>query len=521
MKKANIQNEEYYDYVAEAFATECKKDTDKLAIASIAIGGAIWAMSGNAIAGIAVGAGILVYSDRAIRQSNRALEFIQKNHIAAPFLLPDRLRDFEQTFGRETAVAQLKQAQDYGLRIAPAAEDCLEQWAAPSDNSQTTPALPAAVTSTTAPEADGLLDRLRVECPEILKLIKAPPIRLVGHQRTGKSSFARKLALLRMILLPGHSTWWATPHMERDNPVPEDLNPLGFTKDGKDFAAIERIWRVTQTAIDRGNYLNQTVVWDEFGRYGAFQNKELLSDGLQAVLQEATKYGYFPILIAHGDQAKWFPGITGLFSTLKEGTVKVESIGEAANDFGEMKPTGRYRVTELEGKTTEFQVPGWLTEDYLLGIVRSRRPAPPSSNPTPASSNQQSEGDRQISLPAQTAPQADALPPPAKLYQAGEGDRETLEKMFSLPPEIADIPEQEQTEPVAPGSTLEEVETYIKERGECAVASIKNWGKTRRKGALTSEEVEDLLTELVGLGKIESFHPDDSKAQWVRWIPTR
>ena len=514
MKKATIQNEEYYDYVAEAFATECKKDTDKLAIASVAIGGAIWAMSGNAIAGLAVGAGILVYSDRAIRQSNRALEFIQKNHVAAPFLPPDRLRDFEQTFGRETAVAQLKQAQDYGLRIAPAAEDCLEQWATPAAGGQTI-TVPAIVTDTSAPAPDGLLDRLRVECPEILKLVKAPPIRLVGHQRTGKSSFARKLALLRMILLPGHSTWWATPHVERDNPVPEELNPIGFTKDGKDFAAIERIWRITQTAIDRGNQLNQTVVWDEFGRYGAFQNKDLLSDGLQAVLQEATKHGYFPVLIAHGDQAKWFPGITGLFSTLKEGTVKVESIGEAANDFGEMKPTGRYRVTELEGKTIEFQVPSWLTEDYLLGIVRSRRP---SSNPAPTSSNQQSEGDRQTSLPVQTTLQADAPPPPTKLYKPGEIDRATLVKMFSVPPELEAIPEQEKAEEIASGSTLDDVERYIKEREECPVSAVKNWGKNRKNSPLNSDDVDDILIELVSFGRIESFYPENSKAQWVRWV---
>lgn len=506
MKSAKIENEEYYDFVSEAFATECKKDTDKLAIFSLAIGGAIWAVSGNAIAGIGVGAGILTYSDRTIRQSNRVLEFIQKNHVAAPFLPPDRLRDFEQMFGRETAVAQLKQAQDYGLRIAPAAEDCLEKWATPANT--TAPALPAAPASTSAPEPNDLLDRLRSECPEILKLIKAPPIRLVGHQRTGKSSFARKLALLRSILLPGHSIWWATPHVERDNPIPDELNTVGCTDEGKDFASIERLWKATQMGIDRGNQLDQTTVWDEFGRYGVFQDKELLSEGLQAVLQEATKHGYYPILIAHGDQAKWFPGIAGLFATLKQGTVKVESIGEAANDFGEMKPTGRYRVTDLDGQTTEFAVPTWLTEDYLLGIVRSRRPVPAPS-PAPTKTVGSTVGPKQTPETQTSAP-----PPPTKLYEPGESDREMLARLFSLPPEIAEIPEVEKTE-------LDDVEAYIKERGQCAESSIKNWGKNRRKGALTSDDVDDILIELVNLGRIESFYPDGSKAQWVRWIGGR
>ena len=260
MKTAKIDNEEYYDYVSEAFAHEAKKDTDKLGIASLAIGGAIWAVSGNAIAGLAVGAGILYYSDRSIRQSNRALEFIQKNHVAAPFLPPDRLRDFEQQFGRETAVAQLKQAQEYGLRIAPAAEDCLEKWAVPAAPGASDGAGAIAIAPNSgvpelskAPDPSGLHDRLRSECPKILKLVKAPPIRLVGHQRTGKSSFARKLALLRVILLPNHSAWWATPHREADNPVPAELNPVGFSESGKDFAAIERMWKATQMGLDRGN----------------------------------------------------------------------------------------------------------------------------------------------------------------------------------------------------------------------------------------------------------------------------
>ena len=512
MKTAKIDNEEYYDYVSEAFAYEARKDTDKLGIASLAIGGAIWAVSGNAIAGIAVGAGILYYSDRAIRQSNRALEFIQKNHVAAPFLPPDRLRDFEQQFGRETAVAQLKQAQEYGLRIAPAAEDCLEKWAVPAAPGASDGAGAIAPNSgvpelSKAPDPSGLHDRLRSECPEILKLVKAPPIRLVGHQRTGKSSFARKLALLRVILLPGHAAWWATPHREADNPVPAELNPVGFSESGKDFASIERLWKGTQMGIDRGNQLNQTTVWDEFGSYDQFSNPETLSGSLRSLLREATKHGYFPILIAHGDQASFYPGIAGIFKTLTQGTVKVESIGAPANDFGEMKPTGRFKVTQLDGQTSEFQVPGWLTEEYLLGIVRSRRTQPAPTEPAAP-----------VPIESPTATQPAAPPPPPKLYQSGESDREALEKLLSLPAEFVEIHESEK---VAPGSTLDDVETYIKERGQCPESAVKNWGKTRRKGALSSSEVEDLLIELVSLGRVESFTPPSGKGRWVRWIGTR
>ncbi|MEB3313637.1 MAG: hypothetical protein VKL98_05775, partial [Cyanobacteriota bacterium] len=136
--------------------------------------------------------------------------------------------------------------------------------------------------------AKELLTRLRSEAPELLRLVKAPPIRLVGLQRTGKSTFAQRLALLRMVLLPGHSAAWATPHRELDNPVPSILNPTGYTATGaKDYGAIESLWVSTQERIDQGETVNLTAVWDEFGGYDQFQDQDLLRGNLRSMLREA------------------------------------------------------------------------------------------------------------------------------------------------------------------------------------------------------------------------------------------
>jgi len=231
-------------------------------------------------------------------------------------------------------------------------------------------ALPESLTAAVSLPSDGLKDRLKIDCPELLLLVKAPPIRLVGHQRTGKSSFARKLALIRLILLPGHKVTWCTPHLEKDDRLPVALNPVGFKPDkAKDMAAIEDCWAGTQEDIDAGKQLNQTVVWDEFGCYDTFKNPDALAQSLRSLLRESSKHGYYPILIAHGDQAAFYPGVKNILTTLKQGTVKVETVGEAADDFGTMRPTGKFRVYERDSENfKELQLPAWLTEEYLLEL---------------------------------------------------------------------------------------------------------------------------------------------------------
>jgi hypothetical protein len=242
----------------------------------------------------------------------------------------------------------------------------------------------ATTTATTYPGREELIARLKQEAPELLRLVKAPPIRLVGLQRTGKSTFAQRLTLLRMVLLPGHTAAWATPHREADNPVPAILNPTGYTATGaKDYPSIEALWVNTQDRIDQGEQVNMTVVWDEFGGYDAFENGELLRGSLRSLLREATKHGYHPILIAHGDQASFYPGVTNILSTIKLSTVKVETIGAVADHFGTMAPTGKAAITWLDGSTAEVTWPAWLTQDYLLGILQAP-PAPPAMAPVVA-----------------------------------------------------------------------------------------------------------------------------------------
>jgi len=343
---------------------------------------------------------------------------------------------------------------------------------------------------------DTLQDRLKIDCPELLLLVKAPPIRLVGHQRTGKSSLARKLALLRLILLPGHKAAWCTPHLEQDNRLPVELNPIGFKPSGaKDMGAIEGRWIETQESIDAGKQLNQTIVWDEFGCYGDFENPDAIAPSLRSLLRESSKHEYYPILIAHGDQANFYPGVKNILTTLKQGTVKIETIGEAADDFGTMRPTGKFRIYDYGGENfKELQLPPWLTEDYLLGLL-------PKIPQTFAA----------IAQPTQVYPVE---------YQTAI--KVKLEEAFKLssaePTQINEVGAT--SDPVGLlKEPLDEIGRYIISKGgEVEVSALKNWGRCRRKGTITSEEIQDCLLEMMEMSLIETFTPLDRKGEFVKWV---
>ncbi|MBD2019926.1 hypothetical protein H6F43_06960 [Leptolyngbya sp. FACHB-36] len=260
------------------------------------------------------------------QETNRNDRAIQQYGCVAHTLRGDDLRDFALQAGPAETVRQIQWAQERGYRVNGDALDYLESQgvkpvrslpaakepvidvkATTANDDRAIPAVGAntrlnavdvpaqSVSQRTPTTAAELCQRLYQECPELLKLVKAPPIRLVGLQRTGKSTFARKLALLRTVLNPGHSVAWATPHREADNPLPPQLNPFGHSDRGKNMAVIEAAWSGVQAAIDKGQQLNLTAVWDEFGGYDQFEDKEALGTSLRSLLREASKHTYYPI----------------------------------------------------------------------------------------------------------------------------------------------------------------------------------------------------------------------------------
>lgn len=105
------------------------------------------------------------------------------------------------------------------------------------------------------------------------------------------------------------------------------------------------------------------------------------------MLREATKFSYHPIIIAHGDQASFYPGVANILTTVRNSTVKVETHGEPCDEFGTMAPTGKAVITWLDGTTTDLVWPAWLTQEYLIGCLQEpAQPGPgtPLAPPPPS-----------------------------------------------------------------------------------------------------------------------------------------
>jgi len=368
-------------------------------------------------------------------------------------------------------------------------------------------ALPESLTAAVSLPSDGLKDRLFRDCPELLKLVMGKPIRVSAEQRTGKSSFVRKLVLIRQLLIPGHKVTWCTPHLEKDDRLPIELNPIGYTASGgKDMAAIEACWIATQKDINAGKQLNQTVVWDEFGDYAEFEKPEVLAQSLLSLLRESKKKEYYPILITHGDQAAFYPGVKNILTTLKQGTVRVETIGEVVDVFGNIRPTGKFRVYEQDSENfKESQLPEWLTEEYLLEQYQK---LPQTVDA--------------IAQPTQTYPVEYQTPTQIYPVEYKPLVKQKLEDTFRIGEieikEVEAIPDPVELlkEP------LNEIARYIISRGgEVDVRSLKAWGRSRKNGALLSGEIQDYLLEMMEMSLIEIFTHDDKKTEHIKWLSAK
>jgi len=97
--------------------------------------------------------------------------------------------------------------------------------------------------------------------------------------------------------------------------------------------------------------------------------------------------------------------------------------------------------------------------------------------------------------------------------------KEKLEETFRI-----DATEKKEVEAIPdPVDLLEEplneIGRYIISRGgEVEVSALKNWGRGRRKGTITSEEIQDCLLEMMGMNLIETFTPFDRKGEFVKWV---
>jgi hypothetical protein len=271
-----------------------------------------------------------------------------------------------------------------------------------------------------------LIARLKEECPALLKLVKSHPIRAVGVQRSGKTTLVKRLALLRMILMPGHRVVACTPHYKPNEGYPAVFKIAGITPDRKrDYPAIAREWQSMADGVESCQEQHKTYVFDEFGLFDKAVDEESIKSVLTSALRETLKYEIYPVIILHGETAAFMPGSKGLVTVILNSTVRVETIGEPVPDeigLESIRPTGKFNVTWLDGTRDEGAIPSWLTEEYLLGLIGTSAPIPAAiAYPPPDYQNTQEQPKKTAATappePANDAPKLDIEKPDLSLKE--------------------------------------------------------------------------------------------------------
>ena len=230
----------------------------------------------------------------------------------------------------------------------------------------------------------------------LLRLVSATPLRVIGPQRSGKTTFVKTLALLRMLYLEGHSVEaWSPDDETKDGGQWPQCFELYGLKDGKpDYRSIAQRMTAMGARVDAGQRGNRTLVMDEFGSYGLSGiDHDLIKETVKVSMMRGAKNGELAVLILHGHTAEFLGQVTGLQGMLSGYrtiwlTTKEDKLGKAS-------PGDTFKLTRGEECQT-IPRPKWLTPDFLLGLFPELTPTAPV--PTPA--------------PPTATPAADPLPQP-------------------------------------------------------------------------------------------------------------
>jgi len=200
----------------------------------------------------------------------------------------------------------------------------------------------------------------------LLKLVGTTPLRIIGQQRSGKSTFVKALAHLRTLFLDSKTEVWSPDDesQESSGQWPAAFEVYGLTNGEVDYRAIESRMRVMLTRIERGDRSEKrTIIMDEFGSYGINDIPHaLLKSLVQISMMRGAKMGELVILMLHGHTAEFLGGVKGMQTMLDQYTTVW--LDREEDELGNAKPGRTFRITGLDGEQT-IRRPQWLTAQWL------------------------------------------------------------------------------------------------------------------------------------------------------------
>ena len=234
--------------------------------------------------------------------------------------------------------------------------------------------LPATATPTPQPPKPKTFEERKARLIEVLgehnltpiwELRNATPIRFTGWQRSGKSTKAQALALLRQIDNPSHPVTVCTPH----HPTPGDRqwsDSFTTTGEGNQWGQIRVTIDRLMARLAKGDTAPYTTILDEFSGYagnGGMDEKYIQSLMMSAI-REMSKHHEFLVLIAHGDTAALNGNIKGLTAAMWGNFVTVQCHRKLVDGKGQPSP-----IVDISGggfPATRLNWPDWFTPEWLL-----------------------------------------------------------------------------------------------------------------------------------------------------------
>ena len=503
-----------------------------LMIGSMGLGAIALAFTNYFVAGALTLGGVALSQKKQNNAIARA-EFAIKHNGSAVAARGNELKEYTESFGTNAAAEQLLHAAQKGIPLnqdgwnlledyyGDKLDDLLEQsqtealghrWFEPElvpPNSNAATSKPTSVASSTPNEPTpiaGLMHFFRLQNTLVW-----------GGQGSGKTSLTRAIAAdklahnQKIIVLNPHgsaATW-------------QGMKLIGG---GKDYAAVEAFMKTylalikkryqifEQSGISEDDFLEQllraglveTVICEEASSWSANVDQELLHKFTRTGLTESRKVG-LPLLIVTHDPSLDFMGLKKGARLCDKGVAIVElEPGIADLDTGFLTATGKGKL-QLPGQKNAisfvFEPPVKTTEPTLEQFAQefaAPDPIPKSDLPVGVMGK----------VKAQPKTQQQQLEDSYRLNAADEF--QTVAK------EVAPTPQTNNYEDLP--EPLNSIARYIHSKGgKLSVATLKDWGRAKRKNPLDSEAIDHSLIELMEFHLISTFTPDEGKGEWIRW----
>ena len=199
----------------------------------------------------------------------------------------------------------------------------------------------------------------------VWELRNATPVRFTGWQRSGKTTKAQTLALLRQLDNPSHPVTATTPHKitTGDKPWPSSFRVLG---EGNQWGEIKGELDRIKERLHKGDCNPYTEILDEFSGYvgNGGMDQEYIQGLMLSAIREAAKHQEMLILLAHGDTVALNGGVKGLTSAMWGNFVSVQCNRLLID--GKATPSPEVQISGGGFPDTAIIWPQWFNPQWLI-----------------------------------------------------------------------------------------------------------------------------------------------------------